>query len=401
MNPLRIGVAGGSIGGLTAAVLLHEQGHDVHVFERSTSALEGRGAGIVVLPMTERYFIERGTRLGRAGGRASDVALTLKNWTYVDSDGVILDEAPTNNRFTAWNTLYRSLLEVLPEDRYHLAHTVVGVSQSGSSTDAVEVTFANGATHGCDLLVAADGLASTVRGIVSPETVSAYAGYVAWRGTIEERDLPGPTADLLADAMVYQVLDHSHLLAYAIPGPDDSIVRGERSVNFVWYRNAGSEHFAELMTDRFGDHRPATLPPGYMQERFVKELHFEAARALAPQLRDLVVSCGEPFIQAIFDMTAEQFVYDRVVLLGDAATALRPHVAAGTAKACADGWALRDHLADGVDLELALAAWEVEQLEVARVAAARSRAMGESAQLNATMAAGDPAWRFGLFEPGN
>ena len=59
-NQTRIAIAGGSIGGLTAGVLLHELGLDVNIFERSSVALESRGAGIVVLPMTERYFTERG-----------------------------------------------------------------------------------------------------------------------------------------------------------------------------------------------------------------------------------------------------------------------------------------------------------------------------------------------------
>jgi 2,6-dihydroxypyridine 3-monooxygenase len=50
---------------------------------------------------------------------------------------------------------------------------------------------------------------------------------------------------------------------------------------------------------------------------------------------------------------------DRVCLVGDAAFAVRPHAAAGTAKAAADGWALAEELtaaADGVPA--ALAAWE-------------------------------------------
>jgi len=396
---LRVGVAGGSIGGLTAAVLLHELGHDVHVFERSTSALEGRGAGIVVLPVTERYFVERGGGLGRSNAR--EVALTLTNWSYVNSSGELIDEAPTHNRFTAWNTLYRALLDALPGERYHLAHQVLDLSQPADDESAVVMAFANGGSHECDLLIGADGMGSTVRNIVSPETTTSYAGYVAWRGTVHESDLSPETAAMLDDAMVYQVLDHSHILAYAIPGPDDSIERGSRSVNFVWYRNAPEVAFNELMTDRHGVFRPITMPPGYVQDRFVAELQAEAQRVLAPQLRELVRLSPDLFIQAIFDMAAQSLVYGRTILLGDAAAVLRPHVAAGTAKACADAWALRDHLRDAEDLTLALHAWESAQLGLARTAAGRSRLMGESVQTNSTMVPGDPSWRFGLYSPGN
>ena len=103
MKALRVGVVGGSIGGLTAGALLHEMGCDVHVFERSTAALEGRGAGIVVLPMTERYFTQAGTGLS---GPSRDVALTLTYWSYIDRSGAIIDAAATHNRFTSWNTAH-------------------------------------------------------------------------------------------------------------------------------------------------------------------------------------------------------------------------------------------------------------------------------------------------------
>ena len=395
MKAPRVGVVGGSIGGLTAGVLLHQMGCDVHVFERSSTALEGRGAGIVVLPMTERYFTEAGTGLS---GPSRDVALTLTYWSYIDRSGAIIDAAATHNRFTSWNTLYRALLERLPPDRYHLCREGAGIEHSDQS---VVVRFADGGSHPCDLLVGADGIGSTVRETVAPGTPTTYAGYVAWRGTVLERDLSPGTAEIFADAMVYQVLDHSHVLVYAIPGPGGSVAVGERALNFVWYRNAGGRHYKELMTDRNGVHRPATMPPGLVQDRFVSALRADAEAQLAPQLAELVLACDEPFIQAIFDMIASRFRRDRVIVIGDAAAALRPHVAAGTAKACADGWALRDHLAATGELEAALAGWEAQQLDLARRIATKSRSMGEASQATATMVPGDPSWRFGLFGPGD
>ena len=57
---LKIAVSGGSVGGLTAALWLLNAGHDVKVFERSPTRLEGRGAGIVLHETTLRYLIEVG-----------------------------------------------------------------------------------------------------------------------------------------------------------------------------------------------------------------------------------------------------------------------------------------------------------------------------------------------------
>lgn len=398
MTALRVGVVGGSIGGLTAAVLLHEMGCDVEVFERSAAALEGRGAGIAVLPVTERYFREPDAGLGAGRVPARQVALALTYWNYVDRDGTVIDAAATNNRFTSWDTLYRALLERLPPERYHLGRAATGVSQSAESA---AVRFADGAAHGCDLLVGADGIGSTVRETVAPGTPTTYAGYVAWRGIVPERDLSPSTAEGFADAMVYQVLDRSHVLVYAIPGPGGSTRAGERALNFVWYRNARDARYTELMTGRDGVHRPATMPPGLAQDRFVEALRADAEAQLAPQLAEVVLACDAPFIQAIFDMSARRFRRGRVILIGDAATALRPHAAAGTAKACADGWALRDWLSGAGDLDDALAGWEAQQMELARQVAARSRAMGESSQTEGTMVPGDPDWRFGLFGPGD
>ncbi|MGB1688295.1 MAG: NAD(P)-binding protein, partial [Ilumatobacteraceae bacterium] len=46
MNQLKIAVIGGSLGGVSAACLLRDAGHEVDVYERSPVELEQRGAGI-------------------------------------------------------------------------------------------------------------------------------------------------------------------------------------------------------------------------------------------------------------------------------------------------------------------------------------------------------------------
>jgi len=52
-------VVGGSIGGLTTALLLRDLGFHVDVFERTPTPLDGRGSGIVLQPDTVRWFTER------------------------------------------------------------------------------------------------------------------------------------------------------------------------------------------------------------------------------------------------------------------------------------------------------------------------------------------------------
>ena len=206
-GPRRIAIAGGSIGGLTAGVL-RELGLDVHIFERSPAALESRGAGIVVLPMTERYFVER-------GGEDARVSLELTWWKYVDAFGHQLSARLDPFRFSSWNTVYRGLLEAFPSDRYHLGKEMVWFDQTGT---IVHLGFTDGSEAEADLLVCADGISSTARSLLLPGVAPVYAGYVAWRGTAAETDLAAGAVADLADSMLYQVLPDGHILVYAIPG---------------------------------------------------------------------------------------------------------------------------------------------------------------------------------------
>lgn len=393
MSRPRVLVAGGSIGGLTTAVLLRDLGYDVEVFERSTAALQERGTGIVVLPITERFFTER-------GGEHDRVSLELTSWTYLDAEGEVLSADPDHFRFSGWNTVYRALLDVFDPARYHLDSEMVGFD---IRSDGVTLHLADGRRAEGELLVCADGLASTARSILLPDVEPVYAGYVAWRGVTPERVLGPSTLAAVADAMLYQVLDHGHILVYAIPDADGRTAVGDRIINSVWYRNYPDDGtFEALMTDVDGRRRTATMPPGTIRPEFVDEMRETAAASLAPQIRDIVLSCTEPLIQAIFDLESPQMAFGRVCILGDAAFGLRPHVAAGQAKACADAWALRDALVESEhDIDTALARWEPRQLELGRSAVARTREMGHRSQVAGTMYPGDPSWKFGLWEPGN
>jgi 2,6-dihydroxypyridine 3-monooxygenase len=393
----RVLVAGGSIGGLTTAILLHELGCDVEVFERSRGALQDRGAGIVVLPVTERYFVEK-------GGTDHRVSLELTYWTYVDATGAVVSAEPVHYRFSGWSTIYRALLEAFPAERYHFGAEMADFDV-GSRGVTVHLTDGT-STHG-DLLVCADGLHSRARDILLPDVKPRYAGYVAWRGVTPESALTERTRDALADAMVYQVLAdrraRGHILIYAIPDHEGRTDSPHRVMNFVWYRNyPEGGPFEDLMTGRDGERREATMPPGTIAPQHLAENRDTARHLLAPALREVVLGCEEPLIQAIFDLESPRMVFGRVCLLGDAAFGLRPHVAAGQAKACADAWALRDALVDsGGGVDAALAAWEPRQVAVGLRALRRTQGMGSASQFDGTMVPGDPTWRFGLRGPGD
>ncbi|MDQ3947313.1 MAG: FAD binding domain-containing protein [Actinomycetota bacterium] len=391
----RVIVVGGSLGGLTAGLVLRDAGCDVHVYERSRSALEGRGAGIAVLDATLRYFVEHGI------ADPAEVCTSTGWIRYLHADGSVHYEEKHCYRFSSWNTIYRGLLSRFDQARYHLGEEMTGF-EANPSGDAVDVFFGDGRVEQADLLVCADGIGSTCRQHLLPDVAPAYAGYVAWRGTIPEATLRPESYEVLWDAITYQLLANSHILVYPIPGAGGELEPGRRLVNFVWYRNvdAGGA-LTDLMTDRGGVHRPASLPPGAVQDRHVEEVRATAAAELAPPIAEVVLSTPEPFVQVIFDIEVPVMAFGRVCLMGDAAFAVRPHAAAGTAKAAADAWALAEAVADaGGDVVEALRRWEPGQLALGSQLIARAREIGNRSQFEGTWIPGDRKLIFGLYEPG-
>jgi 2,6-dihydroxypyridine 3-monooxygenase len=385
-------VVGGSLGGLTAALVLRDLGCEIDVFERSTAELESRGAGIVVLDETVRYFRQR-TDL------ELDQFTTVTGFLrYLDRDGAVVFEESRRYRYSAWHSIYRALLGCFGRRRYHLGKEMAGFQRQG---EQVQVRFADGSSAAYELLVCADGIASNARAVLQPQARPAYAGYVAWRGTVDEGRLSRAVRDLLADSICYQVAPDSHILLYPIPALDGSVVPGRRLANFVWYRNYAGDELNDLMTDRNGVRRDLTLPPGAAREAHLREVRAVAAAQLAPQFAEVVQRTKLPFVQVIFDIEVDQMAFGRVCLIGDAAFALRPHAAAGTAKAAADAWALAEALAATQgDIRVALPRWERQQLAVGRAVLERTRRNGDKSQFQGAWRPGDPELVFGLYEPG-
>jgi 2,6-dihydroxypyridine 3-monooxygenase len=145
-----------------------------------------------------------------------------------------------------------------------------------------------------------------------------------------------------------------------------------------------------------------SLPPGAATDEAVAGLRVAARDRLAPPVAAVVTGAAEPFVQAVYDIAVPRMVFGRACLVGDAAFAVRPHAAAGTAKAAADGWALAAELAAAAgDVPAALARWERTQLTLGRALLARCRDIGDSSQFHGTFRPGDQRLIFGLYGPGN
>ncbi|MGI5509148.1 FAD-dependent monooxygenase [Streptomyces sp. CA-106131] len=390
---LRAAVVGGSIGGLTSALLLRELGFTVDIYERTPSLLENRGGGIVLQPTTMKWFGERSAR------RIEELSTVTRRVRHLGQGNEVLHEEPAECRYSSWGTIYRALLDDFGTDRYHLGEFCAGFDQDA---DTVTLRFVSGRIETADLVVFADGITSTARKRLFPDLQREYSGYVGWRGTVPENEVSETTRGLLCEALTYSVARDTHIVLYPIPGLDGGIAEGQRLLNYVWYRNVpAGPQLDELTTDLRGFECPVSVHPGQVQQQFVDELRAAAVELLAPAAAETVTRTQQPYLQVVFDTRIPAMAEGRIAIIGDAAFAARPHAAAGTAKAADDAWTLYEHLSTASgDIPIALKRWEPAQLQLGNQLIDRVGQMGHRSQVANTWTPGDPDLRFGLYGPG-
>ena len=388
----RAAVVGGSIAGLTAALLLRDAGWEVDVFERSAVPLEGRGGGIVGHPATFRYLV------ARAGLAPAEISVSASRLRYLDAEGDIAYEEKCRYRFTSYDALYRRLLDCFDRSRYHLSQECVGLDDTGGRPCLL---FASGRVAPSDLVVFADGINSIGRQVLAPEAQPGYADYVAWRGTVGEEQLGSAAFETLGNAITYHILAAGHFISYPIPGQESGVDVGGRLMNWLWYRNVGAGSELDDLLTGSNDVRFATsVPPGLVPDERVAELAREATANLPPVMAEVVGQTAEPYIQVIVDVAVERMASGRVCLIGDGAFTLRPHIAVGTAKAAEDAWTLAAALEGaGEDTVAALASWSQRQVALGTRAAERSREAGKRLQ-SGRWRVGEPL-PYGLYRVGD
>jgi 2-polyprenyl-6-methoxyphenol hydroxylase-like FAD-dependent oxidoreductase len=364
-------IIGGSMAGLFTALLLRRIGWDVQIFERIGSNLSGRGAGIV----THSELFEILDRTG-ADVEAAKVGVSVSGRRVFGSDGAIVGELPLPQILTSWGHLYGLLRNALPEACYHHDRNLVRVEETGTSVCAY---FSDGTSADGDLLVGADGIFSTVRQQFAPNVTPAYAGYIAWRGLVDENDLSPATQDALCNHFVFSLPPGEQMLGYPVAGADETMARGRRRFNFVWYRPAALDGaLRDLLTDIDGVTHTLSIPPNKIRPEVVAALQADSRRLLAPQFAEVVCKTAQPFIQAIQDLEAPNMLLGRrSVIIGDAAFVARPHVGMGVTKAAGDAAALVRALdARPSDLPQALRDFEVERLAFGAAVIRRARQLG-------------------------
>lgn len=308
-------IAGGGIGGMTAAACLLRAGFDVTVFERAP-ALGEIGAGIQISANAGRVLRHLGV-LERLQALASVPA--RYDFRLFDS-GEVLQEIPLADTYVArhgvpyltvhradYHTVLADAVRALKPDAVRLNADVAGYAEEARG---VALRLADGTVHRGDVLIGADGIKSTIRAQMLGAAAPRYTGDAAWRVLVPREALPG---DHPTDRVTVWVGPHRHAVTYP--------VRGGRQMNFV----------------------------GAVEDESWREDSWTAKRPWAEMKRDF--TGWHPEIQAILDAADRDACYRwalnnrppvdnwstaRVTLLGDSAHPTLPYMAQGAAMAVED-----------------------------------------------------------------
>jgi salicylate hydroxylase len=310
-RPISIGIVGGGIGGLAAAVMLLQAGFDVHVYEQAR-AISEIGAGIQISPNASRLL----HRLGFAEAMADVGVRPLWRHQRRWNDGHTIVRAPLGNaleeRFGApYYNFHRAdlitmLASALPAERLHLGHRLAGFTDDGSE---VEARFENGSTIACDALVGADGIHSAVRTTLLGPEAPTFTGCVAYRGLV-----PAERLEAL----------HLPVEAQNWLGPGKHIVH--------YY--VSSLHFINVVCVVEQEHwaGESWTNPGEVADVLA------AFEGWHPDVRTLIGAIDETFKWGLFDRPPlSRWSVGRVTLLGDSCHAMLPFAAQGAVQSIEDG----------------------------------------------------------------
>ena len=372
-------IVGGSLGGLFAANLLHRAGWDVLVCERAGEALSGRGAGLVSHPALFAALAAAGVKVDpREPYSDSDLGVFVPDRRVFSSDGSIIAQHAYPQVLASWPRLYEVLRNALPKRCYRHAANCVRVETGDAHATAY---FAGDGIEIADLIVAADGLRSTIRAQLAPSARAAYAGYIAWRGLVEEASLTPATWAALGNTFGFCLPEGEQILGYPVR------VGAHRAYNFVWYRPVDDAALRAMLSDADGRVHPEGIAPPLIRAELIAAMRDTAQRVLSPAFAEVVTRTKQPFFQPISDLISDRLVFGRTVLLGDAAFVARPHVGMGVTKAASDAMALVDALRETHDdVAAALADYERIRVEAGCAVVERGRQLGAYMQAQSTSA---------------
>lgn len=191
---MKILIAGGGIGGITAALCLARDGHDVEVFEQAAAFTE-TGAGIQLSPNCTRVLHYLGLEQSLLEQSFLPEGTVFRDWRTgkVISTSALGDSAVSTYGFPYYHIHRGDLLSILVDAAERHArvrlHTNVKVHGYVELDNGVQILAGEENTVG-DVLIGADGIHSQIRAAVWGEEKPTFTGNVAWRALVPVSRLP-------------------------------------------------------------------------------------------------------------------------------------------------------------------------------------------------------------------
>lgn len=309
---LKVGITGGGVGGMAAAIALQKQGHDVTIFEQARNF--GRiGADVNLTPNAVHALdgLGVGEALRRTAARPH--ARISRTWDTGEETSRLPMSAAAEEKYGAPQlTIHRAdLLSALEEALTPgtIRFTAKAV-HAGNDGDRAQLTFADGTTFDGDLVIGADGIHSAVRKALYGEDKPRFTGLVSYRGVFPRERAPDlPNLDSFTK--------------WWGPTPDLQIV--------TFPLNLGQEIFVFATTGQQDWTEEGWTLPGDINalRAAYKDFHPEA-RALLDALDE--VTCSALHVREPMPRWSE----GRIAVLGDAAHPMVPFMAQGACMACED-----------------------------------------------------------------
>ena len=337
----KIIIAGGGIGGLTAALSLIKRGFEVEIYEQAR-ILQEVGAGVQISANGMLVFGELGiaARVMEEAAHPERREIRMWNtgqaWTAFD-----LGTVSVQTYGHPYVTMFRpDLLSILSEAvtkaaprALRLGRKAVGCETAG---ERAILRFDDGTAAEGDVLVGADGIHSAIRAALHGSDNAEFTGLVAWRGVIPMQDLPPRLARQVGSNWVGP---GRHVVQYPL--------RRGTLMNFVG------------VVEREDWHEESWTTPGSHAAMLADFAGWHE------DVQTLIAAIPQPYLWALkLRHPLPSWSVGRVTLLGDACHPTLPFLAQGAVMAIEDGYILARALdAHGMDVATAFRAYEKARYE--------------------------------------
>jgi salicylate hydroxylase len=332
---LTIGINGGGIGGLAAAIALRAAGHDVEIYEQASS-FQRIGADINLTPNAVRALGGLGVVEALRETAARPTHRISRMWdTGKETSRLEMADAAERQYGAPQLTIHRadllnSLRVQLPAEVIKLGRRVETVGSAGGRPT---IQLAEDAERSFDAIVGADGIHSVTRTALFGPEHPQFTGLVSYRAVIDRSRLSIPNLDAFTK--------------WWGPTPEFQIV--------TFPLNSGRETFVFATTPQ-SDWREES----WTMQGDVEELR-RAYAGFHPEARALLDACETVTKSALYIRDPlPQWSVGQVTLLGDACHPMVPFMAQGACMAIEDAVVLGRTLqgVDETEIESALALYE-------------------------------------------